>query len=248
MACIICSPEIEARLLTGLPVGAEQGALEGELTLRAEVPVEASCQRCASRLRQRAVTQLLTRAAPFLDAQAEILLVSASAVERNLVRRFWRRCTHVSLLADWKDPECLTGVDIRDMPQFAAGRFGFAMALNVLDYIPDAGRAVAEIGRVLRPNGVFLFYIQSFRIDPSLPVGATRVMGGGGYRDPERVYGDAMAASAAMADPGIPDCRFSPHAMAQWAAEAGLEFMELQIADHISSLTTVLYLVRKATA
>ncbi|TND09354.1 MAG: type 11 methyltransferase [Bacteroidetes bacterium] len=50
--------------------------------------------------------------------------------------------------------------DARDMSRFADGSFDFVLfSFNSIDYIPHEGRlkAMAEIRRVLRPSGIFMF-------------------------------------------------------------------------------------------
>ncbi|WP_147154015.1 class I SAM-dependent methyltransferase [Reyranella soli] len=157
--------------------------------------------------------------------------------------KYWRRTLHVSLLADWKDPDCLTNVDITDMPQIEANRFGLALALCVLDYIPKAGRAVAEVGRTLKLGGTFIYWIQPYRIDHRLGSG-TKVRSWQAYRDPDHVYGNA-GESRACAGSSIPDCRFGPGAMAGWAKGAGLIPGIVRIRDHLSELSTVFHTAKK---
>jgi SAM-dependent methyltransferase len=44
-------------------------------------------------------------------------------------------------------------VDMRELP-FADGSYDFVLASNVLDYIPDDRKAISEVRRILKPNGI----------------------------------------------------------------------------------------------
>ncbi|WP_170303796.1 methyltransferase domain-containing protein [Reyranella soli] len=127
------------------------------------------------------------------------------------------------------------------MPDGWTNRFGAAIALCVLDYVPDAARAVAEIGRTLRPGGTFLYWIQPYRIQESLGE-ATVVLKREGYRDPPSAY---VNRKEEQKDYLISDCRFGSAAMVKWACNAALESSEIRILDHLGDLTTTFYVVRK---
>lgn len=241
MSCIVCNADIAHVLSEGRIDDARRLSSVGRHVYYSQELLDAHCSTCDSRVRLRALAQMLIWARPFIDTSAEILLVSASNMEREVISRFWRRAYHVSLLADWKDPNCHTGVDITDMPELGANQFSMAVALCVLDYIPEAAKAVAEIGRTLRPNGSFVYWIQPFRIDASLGE-ASQVRTLTGYKDPTHVHTDPESAAA---HPAIPDCRFGPRAMSAWARAAGLEAQEVKICDHLAAITTTLHIARK---
>jgi SAM-dependent methyltransferase len=49
--------------------------------------------------------------------------------------------------------------DIQDMPHVASSQFDTVFCSEVLEHVPDPGRAVAEIARVLRPGGKLLLSV-----------------------------------------------------------------------------------------
>lgn len=50
---------------------------------------------------------------------------------------------------------CFSLMDARQM-SFAAASFDFVYSFHTLEHIPEPGRAIAEMARVLRPGGLFL--------------------------------------------------------------------------------------------
>ncbi len=51
---------------------------------------------------------------------------------------------------------------VADKLPFPDNYFDAAIALDVLEHIEDAGKAVAEIRRVLKPGGIFVSYVPAF--------------------------------------------------------------------------------------
>jgi SAM-dependent methyltransferase len=63
-----------------------------------------------------------------------------------------------ALLAMQRGGACICRGSGTDLP-FQSGRFDAVLASDVLEHIEDDGRALAEIARVLRPGGVFIFSV-----------------------------------------------------------------------------------------
>lgn len=108
---------------------------------------DALCPRCKSLERHRMLAlYLLEDATNRLDGE-DILHFAPEAFIRPLTQRATRYVT-----ADLMAPNVDLRVDITNLP-FAAGSFGIVICNHVLEHIPDDGRALAEIHRVLRPGG-----------------------------------------------------------------------------------------------
>ena len=72
---------------------------------------------------------------------------------------------------------------------FEAGTFDVVYMVTVLPEIPDQGRALAEIWRVLKPGGILA--VSEFLVDPDYPLRSTTVRVGAqaGFR-PEATIGN----------------------------------------------------------
>jgi len=56
----------------------------------------------------------------------------------------------------------LVGADLTLLP-FRSGSFDVVTAMDVVEHVPDDGRALAEISRVLRPGGIFVASVPAYQ-------------------------------------------------------------------------------------
>lgn len=128
------------------------------------------CPRCGAFPRQRSFKQL------FLDRlQTEIfgrgplangLLLSPGEIERALVLPQLRRHVVSSLYQEYRALDSFVRADVRDLAPLPDESFEYVQACNVLDYVPEMGRALRAIHRVTRPGGVFVLLIPEGNLAP----------------------------------------------------------------------------------
>jgi hypothetical protein len=110
---------------------------------------DALCPRCAALERHRSLWRYLGERTPLFTERARVLLV---APERQLQRRL-RALPHLTVVSgDLYSPLAAVRLDLLALP-FADGRFDVVLCSHVLEHVSDAGRALDEIHRVLRPGG-----------------------------------------------------------------------------------------------
>lgn len=246
MPCIVCSSAIAQQIGSGFATTFPVSESKPKVFLHDGNIVDACCPDCDSRSRLRAITTLLTRSENFIRAEDRIFLVSASKPERKVYGRYWRHFQHVSLFADWHDKDCRTGVDITCMPEIPDSTYDVAIALCVLDYIPQAELAIREIGRILKPGGVFFFFIQPQRIRPTpkgMPI--VKMVNSSDYSDPPSAYGSFPIDSNGINDRKTPVCVFDPVAIPLWIEWAGLKPGIFRIRDELADFFVTIYSAKK---
>jgi SAM-dependent methyltransferase len=110
----------------------------------------ARCPRCGSVERHRMSWLYLQRESPMLKRPVRMLHF---APERCLAERIRKYPTieHVGASFDPNKPD--EGVDIQDL-KFADESFDLIYCSHVLEHVPDDRRAIRELGRVLKRDGV----------------------------------------------------------------------------------------------
>ena len=231
--CNICQPAVQPALDEGLSGVVRAPAVPERFKGPAEAPTDYLCPACSSRARTRTFAFLISQARAFLPSEGHALLVAGLRHEQRLLRKRFARLTHVSLQGDLGDPGCIVGTDIRAMPDAPSSAFDLAAASAVLDHVPELDRAFAEIQRVLKPGGVFVFHIAPGHIlyDPAATV---RV------RPPRE--------TAAGVEPALPTCSFGRGFIEASARAAGFEVQAHDLRDPVSDLVVGWWLARKPLA
>lgn len=235
--CNICAPGAEQRIAEGFP---EEVRREGDpegYQVRGGVREEYVCPVCKSRGRIRALHTLLAQARGFLPTDGSLLLVSGNKQEQRFLSKAFREVVHVSLVGDHDDPNCILGVDIRDMHQVETGRFDAAIAAGVLDYVPELDKALREVARVLKPGGVFLFYIQPYRVvdDPRATVRVTH----------HNALAHEAYAPQQGGQTGIPNCVFGRDWIKLTARRTGFAIDDYPLQDSASELRFTWFMARR---
>lgn len=229
-ACNICQPAVQPALDEGLSAVVRATPDPERFKGPAEAPSDYLCPACSSRARTRTFATLVSQARAFLPSEGHALLVAGLRHEQRLLRKRFAEVTHVSLQGDLGDPACKTGVDIRAMPEVPGGAFDLVAASAVLDHVPELDQAFAEVWRVLKPGGVFVFHIAPGHIlyDPAATV---RV------RPPRE--------TAPGAEPALPTCSFGRGFIEQAARDAGFQIEGHDLRDPVSDLVVGWWVARK---
>jgi hypothetical protein len=98
-----------------------------------------------------------------LAARAPILAFAPAGSERDLIDH-GIAIKSVSLYGDYGD-EHQEGVDVRDLHQFDVASFCGAYGILLFDYFVEHEQALAELGRVIAPGGMFFTHIGPDRIE-----------------------------------------------------------------------------------
>jgi SAM-dependent methyltransferase len=109
----------------------------------------AKCPRCGALERHRLLWLYLTQRTDLLSRPLSLLHF---APEHAYRRRLSRMPGLRYVTADLDSPLAMHRCDIMDQP-FADGSFDAVLCSHVLEHVEDDRRALAEIRRVLRPNG-----------------------------------------------------------------------------------------------
>jgi len=122
-------------------------------TLRRAYPLprpNAVCPRCSARERHRAVWLYLNESTDLLESPAALLHVAPEAIiQRRLSALPALRYVAGDLHPQSRDTVRL---DVTSIP-FDDESFDYVLCNHVLEHIPDDGRAMCELYRVLRPEG-----------------------------------------------------------------------------------------------
>lgn len=225
--CNLCRPERQAALDAGLREPLRPDPLPAQFRGRAEAPSDYLCPACSSRARARTLASVISQARAFLPVEGRALLIAGVRHEQRLLRKRFAAVDHVALTGDQGDPDCIVGTDLRAMPDVGSDAYDAVVASAVLDYVPELAAAFAEIKRVLKPGGVFLFHIAPGRLvdDPKATVKVREAAAGGE---------DAM-----------PTCVFGRGHVAATAEAAGLAITSHELRDPLSELTMTWWTARK---
>ncbi len=237
VGCNLCLPEAQSDIDSGFGWKRPPRCDDRLYLLRDGKPHEYRCPRCDSRGRTRTLQCLFSQARGFLPTKAAVLGVSSTSPERAIVKRYFGRLTHVSLQGDHGDPECRVGIDITHMPSIPTESFDLCYACNVLDYIPDLAKVFSEARRILRPSGLFLFFIQPYRLTED---SATTVF----VRHANALRHESYARRDG-AGTGIPDCVIGIPWMLRTAEAEGLPATPYRLKDPLSDLSFTWFMCRK---
>jgi SAM-dependent methyltransferase len=117
------------------------------------------CPVCKSQTRHRLLMQTLTSIEEFsmerLLRQKEVLHF---APERRIRERFSSLADRY-VSADYKRSDVDVNLDISRMPSVATGSFDTVIACDVLEHVSDDQRALQELFRILRPEGIAILTV-----------------------------------------------------------------------------------------
>jgi SAM-dependent methyltransferase len=146
--CVICSHDVWRFM--PYRYGARAGLMEALATIGSDIN-NFECPRCGSHDRERHLLMYLQ--ASGLMAALPNMRILHFAPERHLSQR-------IAASAPMEYTKCdlypaapgIERVDITDMP-FEDGAFDLVIANHVMEHVEDEGRALAEIHRVIKPDG-----------------------------------------------------------------------------------------------
>lgn len=110
----------------------------------------AKCPNCGALERHR-IQYLVTNS--ILNNRDLSMLKMLHFAPEPFFRNFFSKRFSQYKTADLNMPEVDYCVDLQDLP-FKAQSYDFVFASHVLEHIPDDGKAISEIRRILKPNGV----------------------------------------------------------------------------------------------
>lgn len=118
-----------------------------------------NCPRCRSGVRQRLFFAELQHSsdhsiAKLFDGKAVLHFAPESAVATRIRARSSQYQT-----ADFMREDCDLRLDMCDMSDIRDGSYDVVIAFDVLEHVPDAGRALDEVRRVLSSHGVAIFTV-----------------------------------------------------------------------------------------
>lgn len=123
-------------------------------TYNSSMPRRCSC--CGSVERTRTIPKLLKENVKIDFSEINILHVSPTKSERIFFKNIGANTTTIDIR-----PECKVDIvaDICNMPEVAAESFDMVFANCVLNHVYDDEKALEEICRILRPNGIALLWV-----------------------------------------------------------------------------------------
>jgi hypothetical protein len=125
------------------------------------------CPKCNCRPRVRTVHRLynniLEPCYKISQNASPLCAVSASSQELGIVSPFYNSIQCISLYGKY-GPNCLEGVDVRDMPALSSNYFSGFYTCLLFDYFTEHLTALSEIYRVLGPSGIFVTHIEPPRL------------------------------------------------------------------------------------
>ncbi|MEX2493386.1 MAG: methyltransferase domain-containing protein [Nitrospirales bacterium] len=152
-ACPFCGGHFGKMLPTGTNVAVwkEKNMVGGGYRLNARCPTRS----CQSLDRERLLYLFLKEKTSIFSARVKLLHV---APERNLQKIFLNQKNIDYLSADLDAPSAMIKMDVMDI-QFNDHMFDVVICNHVLEHVPDDKKAMAELHRVLKPNGWALLQV-----------------------------------------------------------------------------------------
>ena len=147
--CIVCGCPMDLFL----PIGTEEEIFMHHHIIGGGIRPQAICPICRSTDRSRWVYHVLKTKTDITTASGRALHFAPEEVITNLLLSN-ERLDYYS--GDIVPRKALHIIDITDIP-FADKCFDYVICNHVLEHIPDVDKAVAEIRRVLKDDGSFIF-------------------------------------------------------------------------------------------
>jgi ubiquinone/menaquinone biosynthesis C-methylase UbiE len=150
---------------------------------------EVNCGKCKSRPRTRTVPLVCEELTPEFDLLGDsqdrrVLAFAMPDHENQVISRYFGEVVSASLYGEYRQGH-LSGVDARDLSQFALERFDAVFSVLLLDYFVEHEKALEEIHKVLKPGGVFFTHVAPYRLTDSdePPVNTATIQTRAGYFD-----------------------------------------------------------------
>jgi SAM-dependent methyltransferase len=122
------------------------------------------CPRCGSLMRHRAMLLYLRDVERMAESDREVLHVGPS----NSIRVWLSSLPRLRYLSVDRDPDVADlRADITSLP-FEEGSFDYVICSHVLEHVPDDRAAIAELHRVLRPEGKALIQVPPSELEETL--------------------------------------------------------------------------------
>lgn len=120
----------------------------------------AQCPRCGSRERQRLLWLYLRHRTQFFTDHLKVLDIAP----HYLLQKKYKKLKNLDYIsADLASPEAMVKMDITDI-HLPDNQFDCIICYHVLEHIPDDGKAMSELFRVLKPGGWAILQVP---IDPN---------------------------------------------------------------------------------
>ncbi len=146
--CTLCGKSVEAFLQTGI----DSEATRNHKIIGAGIRENARCPLCGEIDRYRWCYYVISKFTDMLHSKCSILHFAAESSLSNMISTN-PDCNYVT--ADIQKNKCMLAIDAIDNP-FKDESFDYVIANHILEHIPDDRKALSEIYRVLKSNGMAL--------------------------------------------------------------------------------------------
>jgi len=111
--------------------------------------------------------------------EGEYLAFALTNLEEKIIRPHYGELCSVSLYGSYRANHQL-GMDIRDLSRFEDRRFCATFSCLIFDYLTEHDKALRELNRVIKNEGVFITHIANYRLSDSddEPVETGRISAG----------------------------------------------------------------------
>ena len=146
-----------------------------------ELDLSPNCPDCNARERTRTIPILMH----YLEqvnqhwTEEEYLAFAMTEMEEKISGQHYGEACSVSLFGTYRENH-QRGVDARDLSRFSSERFCATFSSLLFDYFTEHDKALSELSRVIKNEGVFITHIANYRLSDSddEPVETGRISAG----------------------------------------------------------------------